>query len=201
MNKNVREDGGWETVSARELYPGPHLRLLIEQVRSPSRPQPFPWTVVRRKRGSMVAPLTEDGKFILIRQERVPIQTTLWEFPAGQVDHSGSPGDTEIRDAAVRELREEAGYEPGPKGELIPLGYYFSSQGFTDEQCYMFMAKGVVPSAAGPAHDAGEAILETRAFTPGELRAMIAGNELRDANTLSAYARMCARGLIAGAGC
>jgi ADP-ribose pyrophosphatase len=197
LNKDVNpEEPGWETVSTQVLYPGPHLRLLIEEVRSPSRPRAFPWTVVRRKRGGMVAPLTTDGKFILIRQERVPIRMSLWEFPAGQVDHSDSPGDSDIRDAALRELREEAGYEPGPDCEIIALGYYFSSQGFTDERCHMFMARGVVPSAAGSAHDAGEAILETGSFSPAELRAMIASNEIRDANTLSVYARMCARGLL-----
>jgi len=197
MHKNViRDEGGWETVSTQVIYPGPHLSLQIERVRSPSRNEPFPWTVVRRKCGSMVAPLTPDGKFILIRQERVPIRMSLWEFPAGQVDQSDSPSETDIRDAALRELREEAGYEPGPGGELIPLGYYFSLQGFTDEHCYMFMARGVVPSVAGSSHDAGEAIMDTRAFTPEELRATIAGNEIRDANTLSVYARMCARGLL-----
>jgi ADP-ribose pyrophosphatase len=197
MNQNViSDDGGWETVSTEVIYPGPHLSLRIEQVRSPSRAEPFPGTVVRRKCGSMVAPLTVGGKFILIRQERVPIRMSLWEFPAGQIDQSDSPSDADARDAALRELREEAGYEPGPGGELIPLGYYFSSQGFTDEHCFMFLARGVVPSAAGTSHDTGEAIVETRAFTPEELRAMIAGNEIRDANTLSAYARMCARGLF-----
>jgi len=197
MNKNVIiEEGGWETVSTQVIYPGPHLRLLIEHVRTPTRPQGFPWTVVRRKCGSMVAPLTQDGKFILIKQERVPVRMSLWEFPAGQVDHSDSPSASDISNAALRELREEAGYEPGAGCELIPLGYYFSSQGFTDEHCYMFLAKGVVPGAAGPAHDTGEAILETKAFTPVELRAMIANNEIRDANTLSVYARMCACGLL-----
>jgi ADP-ribose pyrophosphatase len=197
MNKNViRDQGGWETVSAQEVYPGPHLRLLIEQVRTPTRPHGVPWTVVRRKCGSMVAPLTANGEFILIKQERVPIRMSLWEFPAGQVDHADSPSDEDIRNSALRELREETGYEPGPGSEIIPLGYYFSSQGFTDEHCFMFLAKGVVPSAAGHAHDTTEAILETKAFTPDELRALIANNEIRDANTLSVYARMCARGLL-----
>ena len=55
---------------------------------------------------------------------------------------------------------------------------------------------GGEPSANGPAHDDIEAITEIRAFTLGELRAMIAENVIRDANTLSAYARMLAIGLI-----
>ena len=60
----------------------------------------------------------------------------------------------------------------------------------------LFLAWGGEPSANGPAHDDIEAITEIRAFTLGELRAMIAENVIRDANTLSAYARMVAIGLI-----
>jgi 8-oxo-dGTP pyrophosphatase MutT (NUDIX family) len=196
MNKEVKsEEEGWETVSAREVYPGPFLQVVIEEVRSPSRREAFPWTVARRKCGSMVAPVTAEGKFVLIRQERAPVRMTLWEFPAGQVDVD-SPDEADIRNAALREMREETGYELAAAGEMIPLGYYFSSQGFTDERCYMFMGKGVARSATGASHDAGEAILETREFTGEELRGMIARNEIRDANTLSIYGRMCARGLI-----
>ena len=192
----VRDADGWETVSAEVRYAGPFLQVNLEQVRSPMRSEPFPWTVVRRKVGSAVAPMTSDGRFILIRQERVPIRATLWEFPAGQVDCDGAPDEEAIRAAAVRELREETGCQLIPGGELIPLGYYFSSQGFTDEHCFLFLARHVVPAPEGPKHDSGEAIAETRAFTLEELREMIAGNVIRDANTLSAFARMCALGLV-----
>ena len=195
MNQDPGQDGGWETVSTETIYPGPHLRLNLERLRSPMRPEPFPWAVVHRKVGAMVAPLTPEGRFVMLRQERPPIRATLWEFPAGQVDGSDSPDGNAIRAAALRELREETGYELSSGGELIPLGYYFSSQGFTDERCYLFLARGAVPSPEGHAHDVGEAIAGVQTFTPQELREMIATNEIRDANTLSAYARMIAMGI------
>jgi len=50
--------------------------------------------------------------------------------------------------------------------------------------------------AGGSRHDENEVIHECRAFTPAELRGMIAGNEILDANTLSTFARMCALGFI-----
>ncbi len=78
----------------------------------------------------------------------------------------------------------------------MPLGHFFSSPGFTDEHGYFFLARGVRPSAAGHAHDESETILDCRAFAPAEIVRMIATNEIRDANTLSIFAQLVARGLI-----
>ena len=95
----------------------------------------------------------------------------------------------------MRELREESGYELAPDGELIALGHFFPSAGFTDEHSHLLLARGVVPSPHGHAHDSAEAITECRAFTREEFRAMIASGEIRDANTLAAFARLVAMGL------
>ena len=93
-------------------------------------------------------------------------------------------------------MREETGYELAPEGELVAMGSYFSSPGFTDEHGFIFLARGVVPAAGGVKLDENEVIHGSRAFTVEEIRGMIAGNEIRDANTLSTFARMSALGLI-----
>jgi ADP-ribose pyrophosphatase len=144
----------------------------------------------------VVAPVTADGKLILIRQERLPIRAEIWEVPAGQIDDSSDTGDGKIKAVALRELREETGFELAEGGELVPLGDYFTSPGFTDERGYFFLARPVRESAAGHAHDESESILDCRAFSPEELRGMIANNEIRDANTLAICARLLARGLL-----
>jgi len=191
------EDGpGWETVEMDLQYANAYLQVYLAKVRTPMRPEGVPWTIVHRKAAAIIAPMTTDGRLLLVRQERVPIRAAIWEFPAGQIDSPTENDDGAIRATAARELREETGYELGPAGELIAMGPYFSSPGFTDEHGYIFLARGVVPSAAGPSHDESEAIQECRAFTPAELRRMIAESEIRDANTLSTFARMCALGFI-----
>ena len=63
--------------------------------------------VARRHTAAVVAPRTVDGRFILIRQERIAVRRVLWEFPAGQVD--GEINETTIYETALRELGEEAG--------------------------------------------------------------------------------------------
>jgi ADP-ribose pyrophosphatase len=190
----IQSEPGWETLEAELQHDNPYVQIYRLRVRTPSRPEGVSWTLAHRKSATVIAPMTADGRLLLIRQERVPIHATLWEFPAGQIDDPNAPDA--ILDTARRELREESGYELPAGGEMIPLGVYYSSPGFTDEHCHLFLARGVIPSAGGMKLDENEAIHEARPFTLEEVRRMIAGNEIRDANTLAAFARMTALGLI-----
>ena len=193
---NIVQDGaGWETVSRGYHFSNKHIEVVIDAVRTPTRSQPRSWTVVHRKPAVIIAPMTIDGKLLLIRQERVPIRATIWEMPAGQIDNNKADEEA-IREVALHELREETGYELAPDGELIALGYYFTSPGFTDEHGYLFLARPVEHSARGSDHGEGESILDCHAFTVDEIRRMIAANEIRDANTLGICAGLAARGFI-----
>src|SRR6266480_2127108 len=130
--------GNWKTISRERHFANRNLEVVTERVQSPARPDPRTWTVVYRKPAVVVAPMTRDGKIILIRQERIPIRQAIWEMPSGQIDDDNADQER-IKDVALRELREETGYELAPGGELVPLGHYFSSPGFTDERGYLFL--------------------------------------------------------------
>ena len=140
--------------------------------------------------------MTAEGKIILIRQERLPIRAAIWEMPAGQIDEAGDLDSSAIEAVGLRELREETGFELVEGGELIALGDYFTSPGFTDECGYFFLARAVQPSAEGLTRDESESILDCRAFSAHELFRMIDHNEIRDANTLGICARLVARGIL-----
>jgi ADP-ribose diphosphatase len=187
--------GNWKTISTERHFTNPNLEVVTECVQTPARPDPRAWTIVHRKPAVVVAPMTRDGKIILIRQERIPIRQAIWEMPSGQIDDHNSDED-KIKDTALREVREETGYELAPNGELISLGYFFSSPGFTDERGYFFLARPVHSSAEGPDRDEGESILDCRRFSSEEIRRMIAENEIRDAKTLGICATLAARGLL-----
>jgi len=185
----------WKTISSERHYADRNLEVATDRVQTPARPEPRTWTIVHRKPAVVVAPMTRDRKIILIRQERIPIGQAIWEMPSGQIDDHDADGN-KIRKTALRELREETGYELDSSGELISLGYFFSSPGFTDERGYFFLARSVQPCADGPDRDEGESILDCRGFTSEEIGRMIADNEIRDANTLGICATLAARGLL-----
>ena len=193
---HVSERDGWETVSSETRFQDKNLEVVTEKIRSPARHEPRTWTVVRRKRAVIIAAMTTEEKLILIRQERIPIRAAIWEVPGGQIDDMGELDADEIAAVALRELREETGFELAEGGSLTPLGDFFTSPGLTDERGYFFLAQPVRECAAGHSRDESESILDCRAFSAQELRKMIASNEIRDANTLAICVRLLARGLL-----
>ncbi len=118
----ISESDGWKTVEDATLFANPYLEVHTVTVSSPTRPEPFTWTVTHRKGAVVVAPRTGEGRFVLVRQERVPIRATIWEFPAGQIDDHEEP--EAIRATGLRELREEAGYELA-EGGRDPIAWAF----------------------------------------------------------------------------
>lgn len=190
---NLVSENGWRTRSTITAFADEHLTVVTELVQTPAQVEPKTWTTVRRKPAVVIAPMTVDGKFVLGRQERIPIREFIWEMPAGQIDES-EPNDKQIAATAVRELREETGYAPTANAEITSLGHFFSSPGLTDERAYFFLAHPVELNES--TREKENAITDCRAFTTAELRDMIAANEIRDANTLSICARMAARGLL-----
>ncbi len=192
----IRDGDGWQTLSAERQFSNPHVEVYAARVKTPTRPDGCAWTVVHRKAAVVIVPMTASGELVLVRQERVPIHATIWEFPAGQIDEAAGHDSQVMRDTGLRELREEAGYELAPGGEWIALGHFFPSAGFTDEHSHLFLARPVTPSPRGHEHDEHEAIVAARTFSIGEVRAMIASGEICDANTLAAWARMAATGIV-----
>lgn len=188
------DEKNWRLLGSELRFSSPFLSVYQERIIPPSKGEALDWMVVRRKFAVVIAPITEEGRFVLVRQERVPVRLALWEFPAGQVDFD-EPTEEALIATLHRELREETGYAETSATTIRPLGYFFSSQGFTDEHCYLFAATHLASAgAASPENE--ESILEVKTFSAEELRSMIAQNEIRDANTLAAYARMAAVGGI-----
>lgn len=183
---NRHDEAGWEIKSRTILLSRPHLGVVEERVQGPSGAV-RDWDTVERKTAVVVAAMTGSGKFVLVREERIPPRATLWCFPAGQIDDSG-----EITATAERELLEETGYALTPSGAITTLGYFFTSPGVTNERVHFCLARPV--EYRTPTED--EMILDVREFTSAEVQNMIASNEIRDSNTLSMSARLAAAGIF-----
>ena len=128
--------------------------------------------VVEHPGGVCVLPVDGEGNTYCVRQFRYPMQKHLLEAPAGKREAGEDP-----LVCAVRELSEETGFEAG---QLIPLGAYYTSPGYSTELLYLYLALNLRRGEAHP--DEGEFLdLERMPYT--ELLAMVERGEIADGKT------------------
>lgn len=128
---------------------------------------------IRHPGAVMVVPLLDDGRLLMERQWRHPLQRVLLEFPAGKID----PGEAPLA-CGRRELLEETGHLAR---EWAHAGWMHNAPAYSDEGIDVWFARGLVP---GPQRlDAGE-FIETVAMSAEALDALAGRGELTDAKTL-----------------
>jgi ADP-ribose pyrophosphatase len=111
--------------------------LSVERIRLPNG-NVCELELIRHPGAAAVVPVDDAGNALLIRQYRHATGGYLLEVPAGKLDPGEAP-----ETCARREVEEETGYRPG---ELLPLGWIWTTPGFTDERIWLFVARGLAPT-------------------------------------------------------
>lgn len=83
-----------------------------------------------------IVPVTDDGRVIIERQYRYPVDRVITEIPAGKLNDKQE--DPLL--AAQRELREETGLTAS---HWESLGIFYPAPAYSDETIHMFLAKGL----------------------------------------------------------
>ena len=123
------------TVASEEIFDGQVVHLYKDYISLPNG-KPATREVIRHVGAVAIVPMTEDGKVIIERQFRYPLNRVITEIPAGKLD-----SESEDRlSAAKRELEEETGYLAD---EWIELGDYIPAAAYCDEVITMYLAKGL----------------------------------------------------------
>lgn len=120
-----------------------------------------------------VIPLTAEGRIVLVRQFRYPINQITLELPAGKLELGETPEET-----CLRELAEETGFTAAA---LTKLTEFVVAPGYTTERITLFKAEDLTPMVAE--HDADE-FVETVEVTRAEALAMIQDGRIIDAKTM-----------------
>jgi ADP-ribose pyrophosphatase len=135
--------------------------------------------IVRHAPSVVLIPIEADGRLVLVKQFRAPLDQETWELPAGRIE----PGESD-EDAARRECEEEIGLVPHRLERLASL---YPAPGFCDERLIFFRASDLRPPAPGSTHQPDEdEDIETRRVTVDEGRAMLERGAIVDLKT--AYA-------------
>ena len=120
---------------SQEIFDGVILHLFKDTVELPNG-NSATREVIRHVGAVGVIPVTDDGKVLVERQFRYPLDSVITEIPAGKLDSF-----TEDRlSAAKRELEEETGYTAK---EWMPLGDYYPTPAYCDERITLYLARGL----------------------------------------------------------
>lgn len=124
--------------------------------------------------GAVVVPVKDDGKIILVKQFRYPLQKILIELPAGKLEKGEDP-----LVCATRELEEETGYK---SNKIFKLGEIYTAPGYCTEILHIYSATELIPGNYN--REEGEHGMEILELSIAEIQHMIMKGEITDAKTI-----------------
>lgn len=166
----------WSRLSRSVKFSNPWWTYCLDTYRLPSG-NGGEYHSVHTNGSSMVVPLQEDGRVIMVNQYRFLVDRESLEFPCGSVKAGATHEQT-----AWHELAEETGYSART---LLQAGEFNPYNGITDEMCRVYIAREL--------HYVGENPDETEEFervglTPGEVDGKIRDGTIWDGMTIAAWA-------------
>jgi ADP-ribose pyrophosphatase len=160
--------------ATKTIYEGNILKLYRDEVEFPNKHKSAR-EVVEHSGGVSVLAENEDGKILLIKQYRYPVDEVIYEIPAGKLEV-----DEEIEECARRELREETGYTAE---KLSKLFEFYPTPGYSTETIYIYQAENL--KFVGRDLEEGEYI-EVVPKTKAELKELMQAGKIKDSKTLIA---------------
>lgn len=125
--KEIRVDGG-------PVYEGHFIRLDKDTVQMPDG-KLAKREYVRHPGAVVILPIFDDGRILMERQFRYPLNQVFIEFPAGKIDHQEAP-----LLCAQRELLEETGYSASQWQFVCRI---HNAIAYSDEFLDLFLARGL----------------------------------------------------------
>ncbi len=162
------------TIESQEVFAGALLRVRRDRIRLPDG-KPATREFVVHPGAALMVPVLADGRLVMERQFRYPLDRVILEFPAGKIDAGETPLAT-----ARRELVEEVGYTAATWREI---GTIHPQVGYSNEAIAVFEATGL--QHVGSRLDEGE-FLDVVLMTEAQLLAAVDAGEVTDGKTLAA---------------
>jgi ADP-ribose pyrophosphatase len=158
----------------RIIFRGRKIDLALEPVRRDDGSVVEREVVLHRGAVALLVMVGEE-RVCLVKNGRYAVGKTLLEVPAGTID----PGEEPLA-TAVRELREETGYEAA---KIRRVGEWFVSPGVMNERMHLFLCEDLRP---GPVDHQPDERLEPVIVPMAEALSMVADGRIEDAKTMLA---------------
>lgn len=141
------------------------------------------WDLIDNRGAAAVVAVREDGKILMVRQYRNPLERETLEIPAGGLNGREEPTDA----AAMRELREETGYICD---HVELLNSIYTTVAFCNEKIDIYLARDLRPGRQCLDEDED---INVEAYSVGELKQMIFECRIQDSKTICGILTYAAR--------
>ena len=122
-----------------------------------------------------IVPLLNESEVVLLKQFRAPVNTWVYEVPAGLIEEG-----EDVVSAARRELIEETGYDAGVVKKVLSV---YTAPGYSDEVLHIVVARDLRYVGARP--EPGELIQVIKLSVDEALRKVLT-QDVADAKTVIA---------------
>ena len=171
-DKHLRED----LISSEDIYGGIFLKMKRDKVSLPDGTEAIREYLTHPGAVAILA-ILDDGRVLLERQFRYPVDKACIEIPAGKLEI----GEDHLL-CAQRELEEETGYTAKKWSYIRRIHPVIS---YSTEFIDIYLAEGLVP---GPSHLDDEEFLDVFAAPLEQLIAWVEEGEISDVKTtISVY--------------
>jgi len=157
------------------LHQAHSISLVEAEIEAPDGHR-FRRDIVHHPGAVSVVAVHDDGRAVLVRQYRAPLDGDVLEIPAGKRDVEGEPPEV----TAGRELAEEVGLVAE---HIELLGEFYNSPGFCDEHSFTYLATGLTSCATAPVGPEEE-VMEVVHIPLADVPGLIASGELTDAKSI-----------------
>ncbi len=174
-----------KTISSRRIHEGRIINMREDTVLLPSGRE-AKREIIEHRGAVCVLPVLDDGRIVMVRQFRKPVEEVLLEIPAGGLNAGEDPAK-----CAEREMMEECMLRPT---RLTRLFSCFLAPGYSSELIHCFLAEGLEECEACPEEDEN---LEIEFHELDDLLAMIDDGRIRDSKTIAALLMLYRRRILA----
>lgn len=133
-----------------------------------------------------VVPVLPNGRIVMVRQYRYPMEEITLEIPAGKLEIGENPYES-----ALRELKEETGYTA--TGGLKEIGVIATTVAFSNEKIRLYIATDL---KAGEQCTDEDEFINVSDYSLDELLTMVQDGRIYDAKTVTAICMIKALNLI-----